>query len=314
MKRALRVVALLFAVACLAWVLRPLLAHGRELTATVEGSRLLGWTAAGAGVYAAFGVFLAVAWWWLAGVYGGRPTLRRGYDVYARSQLAKYLPGNAFHYVGRQVLGRQAGPSHAALVASGILEMASLLAAAGLLALLAAGQIEMADDGHLAWISAALGVFVVLVGWQMFDEALRRFGPTRRWLEDLPRLELRDSLRLLGPSLACHGAFFVGTGLILWALVAAIAPDVAVDSTWRILGIYPLAWMAGTVTVGAPAGVGVREAVLTWQLGQILTPAQAAAAALALRVVTLAGDLLTALAGWWLAPSQELRPTAPPEP
>lgn len=311
MKRALRIGALLLGAACLAWVLRPLLVHGQELADTVEGSRLLGWTAAGAVAYAVFGIVLAVAWWWLAGVYGGRPPMRRGYDVYARSQLAKYLPGNAFHYVGRQVLGRQAGLSHASLVASGILELASLLAAAGVLALLAAGHIEMADHGHLAWISAGLGVFVVLFGWQIFDEALRRFGPTRRWLADLPRLKLRDSLRLLGPSLVCHGAFFAGTGLILWALVAVLAPEAAFDSFWPILGVYPLAWMAGTVTVGAPAGVGVREAVLTWQLGLVLTPAQAAAAALALRVVTLAGDLLTALAGSWLAPREDRQTSEP---
>ena len=70
---------------------------------------------------------------------------------------------------------------------------------------------------------------------------------------------------------------------------------------WRILALYPLAWMAGTVAVGAPAGVGVREAILTLGLEPVLGPGPAAVVALALRLVTLGGDLLTALAGGWLS-------------
>ncbi|MDA8018274.1 MAG: flippase-like domain-containing protein [Thermoanaerobaculia bacterium] len=301
--RYVRTFVLLFSSACLIWVLRPLIANGRELAASVEGGHLLGRTAAGALAYAALSVLNALAWWWLAGLYGCRPTLRRGYEVFARSQVAKYLPGNIFHYVSRQLLGRRAGLSHTALVASSILEMASMLTAAAALILLASGTTYLPDhDHHLVWLASTGGILVLVFGWRVMDTGLRRFGPTAPWFQGLPRLRFGDAARLFGPTLVFHISFAVGVGGILWALVSVIAPETAQPSFLRVVGIFPLAWMAGTVTLGAPAGVGVREAVLTWQLGTLLTPAQAAATALALRLVTLSGDLLTALAGWLQAP------------
>ena len=130
----MRPAVLALSLACFGWVLWPVWRHGRELAASVDADALWRWTGLGALLYALLSVLLALAWWWLAGIYGPRPSVRAGYAVYARSQLAKYLPGNAFHYVSRQLLGRRAGLSHPALVASGLLEMGSLLLAAVLLA------------------------------------------------------------------------------------------------------------------------------------------------------------------------------------
>lgn len=285
--------------ACFGWVLWPVWRHGRELAASVRGGELWLWIVSGTVLYALLSVLLALAWWWLAGIYGRRPPVRTGYAVYARSQLAKYLPGNAFHYVSRQLLGRRAGVGHPALVASGLLELGSLLLAALLLAGAGLGFARSAATaGLFSWPWAlAAGVAALLV-WPSLDALLRRFGPTSRWLAELPHLSVGRTLGLLGPAVGLHLLFFLGTGLLLMGLASSwgAPPGELLGLIW----VFPVAWAAGTVSIGAPAGVGIREAVLTLALEPLVGPAPAAALALALRLVTTGGDLLSALAGWWL--------------
>ncbi len=80
-RRRIRAVVFALSLLCLGWVLWPIWRHARELGATLEGARLGGWIVAGAAGYAALAVLLAVAWWWLAGIYGARPPLSAGYAV-----------------------------------------------------------------------------------------------------------------------------------------------------------------------------------------------------------------------------------------
>jgi hypothetical protein len=265
----------------------------------MEGGRLLVAVLVAAVAYWAACSFLALGWWWLVGIYGTRPSLRGGYAVFARSQLAKYLPGNAFHLVSRQVLGRQLGLGHAELVASSFLEVGTQLLAAlvvaGTLYGLAGGP--AADHLSELWPWVLVVSLMVLFAWPAIDTGLRRLPRVARWLEGLPRLSARDLILLLGPALFCYVLFFVATGGILLALVSLLEGPVSGDVLARTLGIYPLAWTAGTVTVGAPAGVGVREAVLMLELESWMPTLHASAAALAFRLVTLGGDLLTAMVG-----------------
>lgn len=291
---------------CFGWVLWPILRHAAELRRGVDGGVLAAATVLGAVYYTLLSVLLALAWWWLAGIYGGRPRLRACYSIYSRSQLAKYLPGNAFHYVSRQLLGREAGLSHQALVASGLLELGSLLLAAVLtsgVGLLYFG----ASAPPAAWPWALALGFASLLAWPGLDLALRRLSFSARWMEELPHLSVSRTLGLLGPSLVLHLLFFLGTGGLLAGLLAPLGTDLAARAgQW--LWVYPVAWMAGFVSVGAPAGVGVREAVLTLELDGMLGPARAAAVALALRLATTGGDLLTAGLGWWLREKADQNP------
>ena len=59
-----------------------------------------------------------------------------------------------------------------------------------------------------------------------------------------------------------------------------------------IAGAYVTAWLIGTVTPGAPAGLGVRETVLLLLIGSHFTEQNVLFAALLMRVITLLGDSL----------------------
>ena len=202
--------------------------------------------------------------------------------------------------MSRQLLGRGAGLSHQALAASSLLEIGCQLLAAILIGVVGLSFTRLAGAAGLAaWPWAlALGLGS-LAAWPALDLALRRAPRTAKWMAGLPHLSLARTLRLLGPALGLYLAFFVGTGALLVALVPSSWGG-ASEELRSLIWLYPLAWAAGSVTVGAPAGVGVREAILTLQLEPIVGPAPAAALALAFRLVTTVGDLLTAGVGWWL--------------
>ena len=100
-------------------------------------------------VHAACGVLLACAWRDLLRVQGHGPGLRWAISTYGVTQLAKYIPGNVFHFVSRQLSGAAGGLPHGVLARSSLHELLSL-AAAGLVISLWA--LPLIDD-RLAWLS-----------------------------------------------------------------------------------------------------------------------------------------------------------------
>ena len=101
-------------------------AHAAELALAVGMGTL---------AYGLAGFLLAEAWRHLLGPGPAEADPWRHRALYGRTQIAKYLPGNCFHLIGRQVLGKRLGHGHGALVLASLAEAASLLLVAGALAL-----------------------------------------------------------------------------------------------------------------------------------------------------------------------------------
>jgi hypothetical protein len=240
-------------------------------------------TFAGALLYGLAGFLLSSAWRQLLGLERP-PGPAAGYHaVYGRTQIAKYLPGNCFHLVGRQLLGRELGHSQAGLALASALEAALLVALA---ASLAAPALR-AWLGGWAWLAppaAAAGVGLMWAG--------SRRLPGHWWPGAAARNGHRGQLpRRLAAALACHGAFFALTAGLLWLLAALLgAPSGVTPGPLICLSALALAWAAGFVVPGSSAGLGVREAVLIVALQGALGAEASTLVALALRLVTTAGD------------------------
>jgi len=76
----------------------------------------------GAAAYTLSAFLLSVAWLVLLRCSGesGAP-VRPSMSIYARTQLAKYIPGNVFHFIGRHVMGRKQGFGHGAMLSAAFL-------------------------------------------------------------------------------------------------------------------------------------------------------------------------------------------------
>ena len=241
-------------------------------------------TTSGALVYGLTGFLLSAAWRQILAAER-LPGPAAGYHaIYGRSQIAKYLPGNCFHFVGRQVLGRALGHSQAALALASLIET-------GLLVALAVGLALPLARARIGGWSAALPAGALLV--LALALAAPRLLPARPG----PRAAADGSGWLAAGALlravALHGVFFAVAGGVLWLLAATLGgPGPIALGPLTSVSTLALAWVAGFVVPGASAGIGVREAVLILALERALGAEASAAIALTLRLVTTAGDVV----------------------
>jgi uncharacterized membrane protein YbhN (UPF0104 family) len=232
-------------------------------------------------IYAMSGLLLALGWWlilccrsdWGKGLKWKTATL-----IYGKTQIAKYIPGNIFHFAGRHVLARNAGASHAQLVAAATGEILMTLTAAGLISLLAVRSFLERVPGNWIW----LGVLAAGTAMALGVFAFRRFGLMRI-------LQGAQPVRLILAQFSYLLFFAVSASLFL--LVIMLVADKSPE--WQLVaGCYAAAWAIGFVVPGAPGGFGVRETMLVAFLSGVLEEKTILLAAILFRLVTTCGDFL----------------------
>lgn len=228
-------------------------------------------------VYGAALFLLGLAWHALLLALDARPhSLAHSVRSHTGAQLAKYVPGNVFHLVGRHMLQRSRGGSDDKRLALATLAETLLLvlAAAGVACLcLAIGGDSAIRKIALAG-SVALALATAFAAWLAGRTRHVRLGPALS-------------------ALAAMLAFFAIMALVLIALGAMLGLGVSP----ALAGGGVAAWIAGFVTPGAPGGLGVREAVMVMVGGGGAGADRLLMLGVLLRVVTFGGDLVCALAG-----------------
>jgi uncharacterized membrane protein YbhN (UPF0104 family) len=244
---------------------------------------------------------LSIGWRELVGTISGtRLTLWQGLYIYATANVAKYLPGNIFHFAARQVLAQRAGQPHGATALATVLELGLMVACSLLLVGVFGGRylierlarpgLASLNSDH-AW-TAIVTIAIVCVGGAL--AVLHKTGLLKRML----RISVRD---LALPSL-CISLFLAAQSLIALYLGHAIGESrPQVVPGLQIAVAYLLAWLAGLVVPGAPGGLGVREGVLLLLLGGTTGEAFALTLAVAMRFVSTVGDAIFALVGYPLS-------------
>jgi len=228
---------------------------------------------------------LGVAWVCLVrAMTGAAPDAHALYIAHLRSQLAKYLPGNVFHFAYRHAAARREGVGHVPLGGALAFESILLIAAAAMLALgvVADPRIDQIAPWactivHAAPVAALLAcVAVVFVLRKRASTSATRSAPA------------------IAAAFAIDIAFFVLAAVALRLL--CVQPQALPFAAW--CGWLALAWVVGYVTPGAPGGLGLRETVLVLGLAPVVGDAEAMALALGYRLVTLAADALLAACGF----------------
>lgn len=221
-------------------------------------------------VYGFANTLLASAWRDLLAYLGESLPRSEAIRIYGISQLAKYLPGNIFHLAGRQALGMAAGVPGSLLAKSTLWELGLIATTAMLFGVLTLPSFTL-------YISAAQSIPIFIgVAW-LFSRILRKLTSQHT------------------ASAFIYQATFLGISAgVFTALVAVISKTEVISfEFWPTIGgAYTLAWLAGLVTPGAPAGVGVREMILLLLLKGTVQEGDLLMAILLGRVVTVTGDFL----------------------
>ena len=237
----------------------------------------------------------ALTWRWALAATGALPAWTPTLRVWARSFLLRYEPSGAVGYAYRVHARDQVGATTPqVLVASAYEQLAAVLAGA----LVGVGAFVLAglEPPVLAWAAAGGALAITLLA----RPALLGRLAARRLAAHGVGVDLLLPGRAVAGMALLHLPGWVLTGL--GAQLAARAVGVEVDPA-LLLGAFALSWLVGVLVPLAPGGLGLRDASLVVSLGVAVGAGPATVLALALRVLSLGGELLAAAlleAGAWV--------------
>jgi uncharacterized membrane protein YbhN (UPF0104 family) len=246
-------------------------------------------------VVLASGYMLSAVLWGRMVVELGGPRIAplRSARLFLVANLGRYVPGKVLQLAGLTVLAAREGVRPATAAVAAVLGQGVALLGAtlvGLAAFFAPGS-EVRGWG---WVGLGAIALFLIVG---------TLPAARRLLATIWRRFARDPDAALPPAL--EGPGFVWRWTLLYALNWGIYATafwllfigLAGDATFLQTGpAFAAAYVGGYLVLLAPAGVGVRESLLTLFLATIVTPERALALAVIARLWATAVEIVPALA------------------
>jgi glycosyltransferase 2 family protein len=173
-----------------------------------------------------------------------KPDFSEMFYINSQMQLAKYLPGGVWHFVGRFGLYRKNGLNNSQASKSILAENIWLLLSAfffGAFSFSITQENWLLSMGILlAWIAS-----IQLTNWLVLKEKYR-------------------SMFFLVRLLLIQAASWFFFGASFWALLFSI--NQTAQFFGFAVGTFSISWAAGFVTIFAPSGLGVREVTMTFLL------------------------------------------------
>lgn len=205
-------------------------------------------------------MWAGLVWGWILQSFKQPVQYRWVLPVYLTTNIAKYLPGNVWHYYGRVLAVTKAGGSLEAATISVLLEPILMVAAALLIAL--AGS-------HLSWLDRQENLLIW--GLQLISLGIICFAIhpiiLNYVLQLLSKLKKKDSnnellklekypLRLLWGELIFLG--LRGTGFMLTFMTLTVVNS---HQILMLFSSFSFAWVVGLV-IPIPGGLGVFETTI----------------------------------------------------
>ena len=232
-------------------------------------------------------------------------TFWQSFRLYNLSQLAKYLPGSVWQFVSRAAMLRERGAGAREIRDSMIAEHVWVLGFAAVLGSLlvlvtapadvraALGSVASSD--RFVVIAAVVGAVVAIALWAF-----------RRSLASVWRWALR-----LRPTPSVFAYLLVGWSLMGTSLWVIMVPFDGGGPLPYVIGLYGVAYVAGFVVPFAPAGIGVREAVLVGGISPFVGNDVAIVVAATNRLMYLAVELVLGLVAVAKRAERDAPPTTP---
>jgi len=159
------------------------------------------------------------------------------YYYFGKTEIAKYLPGNIFHFIGRQILAKKLGVSQKDMMKISIYFSFLLLVSTIISATIFS---YFADGLKTYWFILLFSLCIIIVIFTFFL---------------YPSFNIKNKLImniLLVVSVSLQG-------IMLGIIVLYQSSDTTSGFFFLIVSIYIISWLIGFVTPGASGGLGVRE-------------------------------------------------------
>ena len=222
-------------------------------------------------------------------------------EVYLKTNLAKYLPGNVWHFYGRVSKLKEAGVPTATATLSVLIEPI-LQAAAAVLFIVVGLQVNGAilhkTNASIWPIFGSIAVLMLLHPW-VLNPILQMLGKFEGKPKDSPTFDPlafkieRYPFKPLVGSIGFLGLRGLGFCLILVAFTPI---------TWSqlpmLLSTFSIAWVTALIIPGAPGGIGVFETTAIALLDQPYSTAIIISVAALYRLISIVAETMAAGLVW----------------
>lgn len=221
-------------------------------------------------------------------------------QIYLKTNIAKYLPGNVWHYYGRIKATTDVGICRSAATLSVLLEPLLMAAAALLIALFSSLLVETDLPNVYRWLEF-LGLAIVSIAIHpkflnpLIQLATQMKAKAKGFATvDVGALQMKryPLLPLLGEMgfLSLRGLGFLCT----WLALKPVPPS----QVFLLLGAFCVAWLLGLVVPGAPGGVGVFETSAIALLDDSFSPGLILSVVALYRLVSILAEAIGAGLIW----------------
>lgn len=284
------------------FIAKTLKDHWQDVAKIQLTSQALSWVGLAFVVTLVAHVWSGWVWHWILNLFGQPLGGLWSTPVYLKTNVAKYLPGNVWHFVGRVSALRAVGASTDAAVLSVVMEPLLMAVAAVILACVAGGQLARLS-GYPIIRLAGLAAVIVSVHPRLFNPVLQTLGRAKAKAsrlnfeaEEMALLRAYPMRPLLGEI-----GFVCLRSLGFTTIVLAFQPLSFVQMQ-ALLAAFSLAWLLGLIVPGAPGGIGVFEATAI-SLLQSQFPVAVILSSVALyRLVSVLAEVSAAGIVWILGP------------
>lgn len=238
-------------------------------------------------------------WTWILVIFQQPLAVSEGIRVYLLTNIAKYSPGNIWHFYGRISAVARKGGSRGAATLSVLLEPLLMAAAALLIGLFSSGFSGLTTNFQANftprfWLQL-ICLLAVLVSIQprILNALLHRLSRSKNQADATAAEAIKLTQYPLLP-------FLGEMGFVILRGMGFIFTFMALQSiTWQqipqLFTAFSFAWLLGLVVPGAPGGLGVFEVTAYSLLNDSQFPTEIAAVAL-YRLISILAEAIAAIA------------------
>ncbi|MBU7584203.1 MAG: flippase-like domain-containing protein [Nostoc sp. TH1S01] len=222
-------------------------------------------------------------------------------QAYLKTNIAKYLPGNVWHYYGRILAAKNANVSGGVATISVLLEPLLMAAAALIIVVMLGSQFAVTQTNFALQILQFVILCAILGSlhpWFLNPviRLLYKLKNKKSSSQTQPQVSTNLERYPLRPLLGEVG--FLGLRSLGFMLTMLAICPINISQIPLLFGAFSIAWLLGLVVPGAPGGIGVFEATAIALL-QNLFPSAVVIGAIALyRLISILAETSGAALAW----------------